>query len=86
MVPGMGLASWILMGLLAGTVARYLTSGSGGCLLTVGVGVLGALAGGILSTVLGFGGLSGFDIRSFVIATLGAILLLLVLRLVRGGR
>jgi uncharacterized membrane protein YeaQ/YmgE (transglycosylase-associated protein family) len=86
MVPGMGLASWILMGLLAGAVARHLTSASGGCLVTVGVGVLGALAGGLLSTVLGFGGLSGFDIRSFVIATLGAVLLLLVLRLLRGGR
>lgn len=84
MVPGMGLASWILMGLLAGAVARYFTTGRGGCLTTIGVGILGALGGGVLSTALGFGGLSGFDIRSFVIATLGATLLLLVLRLVRG--
>ncbi|MEZ5332614.1 MAG: GlsB/YeaQ/YmgE family stress response membrane protein [Thermoanaerobaculia bacterium] len=85
MVPGMGLASWIAMGLLAGAVARYLTRGRNGCLTTVGVGVLGALAGGLLSTALGFGGLSGFDVRSFVIATLGAVLLLLVLRLLRPG-
>jgi uncharacterized membrane protein YeaQ/YmgE (transglycosylase-associated protein family) len=65
-------------------VARYLTAARGGCLLTVGVGVLGAVAGGALSTALGFGGLSGFDIRSFVIATLGSILLLLVVGLLRG--
>jgi len=81
----MGLGSWILMGLLAGVVAKFLLPGKdpGGCGVTVLIGVAGALLGGFLATYLGFGGLSGFDIRSFVIATLGAFVLLLLLRVLK---
>ena len=81
----MGLGSWILMGLLAGVVAKFLLPGKdpGGCVLTVLIGIAGALLGGFLATYLGFGGLSGFDIRSFVIATLGAFVLLLLLRVLK---
>ena len=75
-----------LMGLLAGAVAKFLLPGKdpGGCVTTIGIGVVGALLGGFLATYLGFGGLSGFDIRSFVIATLGSFLLLLLLRVFKG--
>ncbi len=88
MLKLMGLGSWLVMGLLAGAVAKFLMPGKdgGGCLLTVGLGVVGALLGGLLATALGFGGLSGFDVRSFVVATLGAFLLLLLLRVARGGK
>jgi len=81
----MGLGSWILMGLLAGVLAKFLLPGKdpGGCVMTVAIGIAGALLGGLLATYLGFGGLSGFDVRSFVIATLGAIVLLLLLRLLK---
>ena len=81
----MGLGSWILMGLLAGVVAKFLLPGKdpGGCVMTVLVGIAGALLGGFLATYLGFGGLSGFDIRSFVIATLGSFVLLLLLRVLK---
>lgn len=81
----MGLGSWVLMGLLAGVVAKFMLPGKdpGGCILTVLIGVGGALLGGFLATYLGFGGLSGFDIRSFVIATLGAFVLLLLLRVLK---
>jgi uncharacterized membrane protein YeaQ/YmgE (transglycosylase-associated protein family) len=53
------------------------------------IGVVGAFVGGLLSSALGFGGLSGFDLRTFVIAVIGSILLLLIWRAVerpRGGR
>ena len=50
------------------------------------IGVIGAMIGGFVATYLGFGGISGFDIRSLVIATLGAIILLIVLRLFKGGK
>ena len=88
MLRMMGLGSWILMGLLSGAVAKYLLPGKdpGGCVVTTLIGVAGALLGGFVATYLGFGGLSGFDIRSFVIATLGAFLLLLLLRVLSGGR
>lgn len=81
----MGLLSWIFMGLVAGVLARLVLPGKdpGGTLVTMVIGVVGALLGGFLATKLGFGGLSGFDLRSVVIATLGAILLLLLLRLAR---
>lgn len=83
----MGLGSWILMGLLAGAIGRFLLPGKdpAGCVLTVALGVAGALLGGFIATYLGFGGISGFDVRSLIVATLGSILLLLVLRVVRGG-
>jgi uncharacterized membrane protein YeaQ/YmgE (transglycosylase-associated protein family) len=50
------------------------------------IGIVGALLGGWIATVLGFGGLSGFDVRSLVIAILGAVLLLVLWRLVSGRR
>ena len=84
----MGLGSWIIMGLVAGAVAKFLLPGKdpGGCIMTPVIGVVGAVIGGFIATYLGFGGISGFDIRSLVIATLGAIILLIVLRLFRGDK
>lgn len=84
----MGLASWVVMGLLAGIVAKFLMPGKdgGGCFLTSILGIVGAVLGGFIATQLGFGGVSGFDPRSFGIATAGAIILLLILRLFRGKK
>ena len=83
----MGIGSWILMGLIAGAIGKFLLPGkdAGGCIVTVLVGVAGALLGGFLATYLGFGGISGFDVRSLVIAILGAMLLLLALRILGFG-
>jgi uncharacterized membrane protein YeaQ/YmgE (transglycosylase-associated protein family) len=84
----MGLGSWIVIGLLAGVTAKFLLPGKdpGGCVMTVAIGIVGALLGGFLATYLGFGGLSGFDLRSFVIATLGAFVLLLLLRVLKSDK
>lgn len=84
----MGLGSWIIMGLVAGAVAKFLLPGKdpGGCIMTPVIGVIGALIGGFIATYLGFGGISGFDTRSLVIATLGAIILLIVLRLFKSDK
>ncbi len=84
----MGLISWILMGLLAGALARFLTPGedSMGCFLTAVIGIVGAFVGGFIATLLGFGGFRAFDIYSLIVATLGAVVLLLVARLFRGRR
>lgn len=83
----MGLISWILMGLIAGLLGRFLLPGRDpqGCIVTTLLGIAGALLGGFLASYLGYGGLSGFDLRSLGIATLGAIVLLLLLRLLRRG-
>ena len=81
----MGLLSWILFGLIAGALAKLFIPGRdpGGCILTVIIGVVGALLGGFIATWLGFGGISGFDLRSLGIAILGSILLLIIYRVLR---
>jgi uncharacterized membrane protein YeaQ/YmgE (transglycosylase-associated protein family) len=81
----MGLFSWVLFGLIAGALAKFIFPGKdpGGCIITIIIGIVGALLGGFLATLLGFGGISGFDIRSFVIAVLGTIVLLAIYRVVR---
>jgi len=85
----MSLLAWIVLGLIAGLAAKALVPGRdpGGCVVTILVGVAGALVGGWLSTLLGFGGLAGgLDLRNLVIAVLGAIVLLVLWRLLFGRR
>ena len=84
----MGLASWIFMGLLAGALGRFLLPGKDdmGCVGTLVAGIVGSIAGGFAATALGFGGFQGFDIYSLMLATLGAILFLFLLRLFSGGK
>lgn len=83
----MGLFSWIFMGLLAGALARFILPGKDnlGCISTILTGIVGAVAGGFIATALGFGGFQGFDIYSLLLATLGALLFLFLLRLLRGS-
>jgi uncharacterized membrane protein YeaQ/YmgE (transglycosylase-associated protein family) len=84
----MGILSWIVFGLIAGALAKFLMPGQdpGGCVITIIIGVVGAVLGGYLATMLGYGGISGFDFRSFVIAVIGSILLLIIWRMIRGRR
>jgi len=81
----MGFLSWIIFGLLAGAAAKFLTPGDdrGGCLLTIILGVAGAAIGGWIGTQLGFGSVTGFNLGSFGLAVLGAVILLLLFRLIR---
>ena len=85
---GMGLIAWIVLGGIAGLIAKALLPGRDpkGCIVTVIIGIVGALLGGFLATALGFGGISGFDWRSLVIAVIGSFVLLLIMRLFRGRR
>jgi uncharacterized membrane protein YeaQ/YmgE (transglycosylase-associated protein family) len=77
--------SWILFGLIAGAIAKLLMPGKdpGGCLVTIALGLAGAVLGGFLGTeVFHWGRPTGFDLRSFVIAIAGAVILLLLYRLI----
>ena len=83
-----GLISWVLFGLVAGIVAKLLMPGRdpGGCIVTSLIGIAGALLGGFLASQLGFGGVAAWDLRSFVVAVIGAILLLVIYRALVGRR
>ena len=76
--------SWILLGLLAGGLAKFIMPGKdpGGCLGTIIIGMLGSVIGGFVGNeLLGVGSVTGFNLRSFGIAILGAIILLTLYRL-----
>jgi uncharacterized membrane protein YeaQ/YmgE (transglycosylase-associated protein family) len=84
----MGIIAWIVLGLLAGAIARSIMPGdqSIGLLATVLIGIVGALIGGFLAELVGFEGLgSFFEIRTWIIAVAGAFVLLGLVRLA-GGR
>lgn len=76
----MGVLSWIVLGLIAGAVAKLLMPGDqrGGCLLTTILGIAGALVGGFIGQSLGYGGVRAFDWASIGWAILGSFVLLLV--------
>ncbi len=85
----MGILSWILVGLIAGWLAGEMMRGAGfGVLGNIIVGIIGALLGGFLASALFNVGdpLSGFNLPTLIIAFLGSVILLAILRLFRGSR
>jgi uncharacterized membrane protein YeaQ/YmgE (transglycosylase-associated protein family) len=79
-----GFLSWILFGLIAGALAKFIMPGKdpGGCLVTVLIGIIGSVIGGFVGNrVFGIESVTGFNLRSLGIAILGAIILLLLFRL-----
>jgi uncharacterized membrane protein YeaQ/YmgE (transglycosylase-associated protein family) len=78
---------WILLGLVAGTLAKFLVPGRdpSGCIVTIVLGIVGAFIGGWIGTRVGWGTVTtgSFDFRSIALATLGAIVLLLIGRVIR---
>ncbi len=85
----MGLFSWILFGLLAGLAARAITPGrqATGCLPTLAVGIVGAMIGGIGGeAILDRDVKFDWDLGPFLLAVLGAVVLLLALEALGRGR
>jgi uncharacterized membrane protein YeaQ/YmgE (transglycosylase-associated protein family) len=81
----MGILAWIVFGLIAGGIAKLLMPGPdpGGIFVTLGLGVAGAIVGGFIGTALGFGEVTGFNLGSLLIAILGAVVLLILYRMIR---
>ncbi|ADO48260.1 GlsB/YeaQ/YmgE family stress response membrane protein [[Enterobacter] lignolyticus] len=82
----MGIITWIVFGLIAGVIAKFIMPGrdGGGFILTCVLGIVGAVVGGWLATMFGIGGsVTGFNLHSFLVAVVGALVVLLVFRLVR---
>jgi uncharacterized membrane protein YeaQ/YmgE (transglycosylase-associated protein family) len=79
----MGILAWIVFGAIAGWIAS-LVMGSGGSLVTdIVIGIIGAVLGGWLVSFFGYGGVSGFNVYSFLVAVLGAVVLIAIVRAVR---
>lgn len=81
----MGILSWIIFGLIAGAIAKWLHKGEdpGGCLVTIIIGILGAVLGGWIGTLVGWGTVDAFNFRSFLLAVGGGVLLLAIYRAIR---
>ena len=80
----MNLILWLVMGALAGYLARLILGyASGRWWLDIILGVLGAMAGGSIATALGLGAITGFNLYSLLVAIAGACLLLVLIRLLR---
>lgn len=83
----MGIIGWIVVGLLAGLVAKAIVPGHapGGIIMTILLGIGGALLGGFLAVMLGFGpDAQTFDARTILIAIAGAVVILVVYGAVSG--
>ena len=84
----MGIIGWILLGLLAGIIAKVLLPGDdpGGIIVTTLIGIAGALLGGLVARALDLGDPIDefFDLSTWIAAIIGAIVLLLIYRLIVG--
>lgn len=74
---------WIIFGALVGWVASMLMHTGGGLLWDIIVGIVGAVLGGFIMNLLGYGGVGGFNFYSFVVALLGACILIFIVRSLR---
>ena len=81
----MGILTWIILGGIVGAIAKLIMPGKdpGGIIVTILLGIAGAFVGGYVSTLLGFGTVTGFNLISLIIAVVGALVLLLLYRMIK---
>jgi uncharacterized membrane protein YeaQ/YmgE (transglycosylase-associated protein family) len=84
----MGILTWIIVGLIAGALGKLIMPGDdpGGFIVTIILGIVGAFVGGFVFSLFGAGGVTGFNLGSILVATVGAIIVLAIYRAVMGGR
>lgn len=83
----MSIVAWIVLGLIAGFIASKIVNKTGeGVFLDIVLGIVGAVVGGFIFNQLGHVGVTGFDIRSMLVAVLGAIVVLVVKHAIMGRR
>jgi len=82
----MGLFSWIVFGLIAGFIGSKLVNKEGqGAVMNIVLGIVGAVVGGYIATLLGLGGVSGFNLYSLIIAIGGAVVVQVIYRAFTGS-
>ena len=85
----MGFLGWIVLGLLAGAIAKLIMPGDdpGGIIVTMLLGIVGAVIGGFIgSRVFGIGLQSFWSLQTWIVAIIGSLILLLIYRLIVGRR
>jgi len=83
----MSILAWVLLGLVAGFIASKLVNRSGGSLvLDLVLGIVGAVVGGFVFNQFGSAGVSGFNLYSLLVATIGAVIVLAIYHMLTGRR
>ena len=79
----MGIVLWIVFGAIVGWIASMIANTGEGLLFDIIIGIVGAVIGGWLMSFLGYGGVSGFNLYSFVVAIIGAVICLVIIKAIR---
>ena len=80
----MGIISWIILGAVAGLIASALMGSRDGCLMNIIIGIVGAFIGGFLFSLIGGAPVTGLNLWSLLVAVVGAVVLIAIVRAVRG--
>ena len=81
----MGIITWVVLGLVVGVLAKFIMPGKdpGGIFVTILIGIAGAFVGGFVGSFLGLGDVTGFNLVSIGLATVGAVILLALYRMMK---
>ncbi len=79
----MGIILWIIFGAIVGWIASLVMGSGGGLIVDIAVGIVGAVIGGFIMSFFGDTGVNGFTLYSFLVALLGACVLLAIVKAVR---
>ena len=83
----MGILAWIILGAIAGWITNLIMGGGEGVILTIILGIVGAVVGGWLAgTVLKVADVTGINIESIVVAVVGAVIVVALYRMLMGRR
>lgn len=82
----MGIFTWLIIGLIAGIIAKVVMGDKFGWIVTIILGIVGAFVGGWVSGLFGGPGVTGFNLTSIIVAAVGAIIVLFVYGLVARRR
>jgi uncharacterized membrane protein YeaQ/YmgE (transglycosylase-associated protein family) len=83
----MGIISWVILGLIAGFIGSKIVDEQGqGFFLNIALGIIGAIGGGFLFDLFGATGVTGLNIYSMIVATVGSIVVLLMYNALTGRR
>lgn len=79
----MGIILWIIFGAIAGWIASMIMKSNDGLLMDIVIGIVGAVIGGWIMSALGSSGVNGFNLYSLLVAILGAVVLIWLVRVIR---